>query len=297
MKTISASQLQKLIEQDRKIHIVDVLPEDQFERHRLPGAINLCIYEIDFLDKAKKRFPDPATPIVLYGLSETYQAAPLAFATLKDAGFTNLAVLEGGLNQWINNGYSLVEDKSEIPTLSGSFPVDTKRSVVRWVGRNLWNQHHGTVALKSADIELEHSALSGGRAEIDLSQIACDDIDDQKMNQVLINHLRSADFFLVSKYPTAVFELQNATPISGARPGSPNYEVNGTLSLRGHKDELLFDATLGWNEDDISLQAHFDIDRTTWGSTYGSGKLYEALGKHLVNDNISLSFQLIAPRK
>jgi len=49
-------------------------------------------------------------------------------------------------------------------------------------------------------------------------------------------------------------------------------------------------ALLGYNETSTALQAHFDLDRVQWDSKYGSGRIFEALGQHLVNDFISISF-------
>jgi hypothetical protein len=49
-------------------------------------------------------------------------------------------------------------------------------------------------------------------------------------------------------------------------------------------------------EDDGSIKAHaaLDIDRTFWNVRYGSGKLYERLGMHLVHDLISLELFVVA---
>jgi hypothetical protein len=49
-----------------------------------------------------------------------------------------------------------------------------------------------------------------------------------------------------------------------------------------------------WNPDGlIAAEAHFDINRTRWKVVYGSGKIYERLGKHLVNDEVSLALSLV----
>ncbi len=111
---------------------------------------------------------------------------------------------------------------------------------------------------------------------------------------MLVDHLKTDDLFLVETYPTAEFELITANPINDATLGSPNYNLSGSFTLRGQTQPIHFPATLGINDDLIALQAHFDFDRVLWGSKYGSGKIYEALGKHVVNDRISISFQLIA---
>ena len=128
-----------------------------------------------------------------------------------------------------------------------------------------------------------------------MESIFCRDIEDKNLAQVLIDHLRTGDFFLVDKFPTATFDLHSAESITNASPGSPNYSVEGTLLLRGRSAKIEFPALLGYNESSIALQAHFDFDRVQWDSKYGSGRIFEALGQHLVNDFISISFQLIAP--
>jgi hypothetical protein len=44
----------------------------------------------------------------------------------------------------------------------------------------------------------------------------------------------------------------------------------------------------------LKAQASVDLDRTLWDVCYGSGKLYERLGMHLVNDLISLELFIAA---
>ncbi len=295
MKTLEAAQLDNLITQKKNITVLDILPEEEYERIHIAGAVNACIYELVFMENVKKLIPDKNAAIVVYGLDSQYLAAPLAFNRLKEEGYENVAVLKGGLNGWINDGHAVEQQGEPDQAKSGVFHCDTEKSVARWVGRNLLNQHNGTIRLKEAWLKLEYNLLVGGKAVVDLNTIECEDIEDSGMRKLLIDHLRSADFFLVDKHPLATFELVSAEPIEQAAPGGPNYEITGSLNLRGHTDELLFEAALGWNKESIGLQAHFDVDRVTWGSQYGSGKLFERLGQNLVNDSVSISFQLVAP--
>ena len=78
---------------------------------------------------------------------------------------------------------------------------------------------------------------------------------------------------------------------------SPNYEVDGTLDLRGVKADLSFPATIT-NTDDNGLvaEAHFDIDRTRWNIIYGSTRFFENLGMHLVFDLISFQMRIVAKK-
>ena len=64
--------------------------------------------------------------------------------------------------------------------------------------------------------------------------------------------------------------------------------VETATKIASYKDREI--ALLGYNETFIAIQAHFDLDRVQWDSKYGSGRIFEALGQHLVNDFISISF-------
>lgn len=46
----------------------------------------------------------------------------------------------------------------------------------------------------------------------------------------------------------------------------------------------------------LTGQGQFELDRTDYGSHYGSGKLFRFLGKHLVNDLIHLHVKIHAEK-
>jgi len=133
----------------------------------------------------------------------------------------------------------------------------------------------------------------GGAFTLDMASIENLNIQDSTLRQVLVWHLKSDDFFDVQRFPVAELQLSKFTTLPHARPGSPNYEVNGTLALKGVSGEVAFPAILGTASDGLlAADGHFDIDRTRWNVLYGSGKFYEKLGMHLVNDEISLALKL-----
>ena len=79
---------------------------------------------------------------------------------------------------------------------------------------------------------------------LDMKSIACTDIPEQAMNQMLLQHLAGADFFLTSKYPEATVAITSTQPIADATFGSPNYSVVGTLTLRGNTQPIQFPALI-----------------------------------------------------
>jgi hypothetical protein len=44
----------------------------------------------------------------------------------------------------------------------------------------------------------------------------------------------------------------------------------------------------------LKVQAALDIDRTDWNIAYGSGKLFEKLGMHLVHDRVDIELFIVA---
>jgi polyisoprenoid-binding protein YceI len=82
-----------------------------------------------------------------------------------------------------------------------------------------------------------------------------------------------------------------------ATPGSPNFQITGNLTLRGVTREISFPAVIAASDaDHVTAQAQIEIDRTLWGSRYGSGKFFAFLGRHVVNDLVALHLKIVAAR-
>jgi polyisoprenoid-binding protein YceI len=166
--------------------------------------------------------------------------------------------------------------------------------VVGWVGRNPGGSHDGTLRFRSGRVVVKDGRVASGVFEIDMATIDVADLSGE-MAGLLRRHLESDDFFAVERHPVARFEITRMTPIRGATPGAPNCEAEGRLTLRGATHPVAFPATVAVrNGNELTLEAHFDLDRTRWGANYGSGKLYASLGMHLVNDHVSVQVRVIA---
>jgi len=129
---------------------------------------------------------------------------------------------------------------------------------------------------------------------IDMKSISNVDLQGADFRNLLISHLLSEDFFEVSRYPSAEATLKGWRPIPDSTPGTANYEIDALLTIKGITHTVRFAALIVPQADGIKAQATLDIDRTAWNVTYGSGKFFERLGMHLVNDIITLEFFLVA---
>lgn len=294
--SVAASELQKLIN-GGSVCLIDVLLPEDFECRHIPGAGNACVYEMVFLERAAGCIPDQDSVVVVYDASGTTRAARTAKEKLERAGYRNVTILEGGLQAWQAAGFE-VESNAAVPplmTLDGIYRIDVEKSAVEWTGRNINNRHHGRISLSAGEVVMANGRPVSGRFDLDMKTISNIDLQDEGWRGMLLRHLNSEDFFDVEHYPSAVFELRGAAAIAGATPGTPNVEIAGSLTIKGITRSICFPAIIAAQEDgSCKAQAALDLDRTLWNVCYGSGKLYERLGMHLVNDLISIELFIVA---
>ncbi len=274
--------------------LIDVLTPESFMAEHLPGSQNHCVYEIAFAENVKSACTDSSAALVVYGLGDHTQEAKTAASKLTSEGFTNVKVLEGGLQGWKDAGHSIEGTGNSISSsLSGKFPVDPAASIILWTGQNLFNHHSGSLRLSTGEIELLDGQINKADFVVDMTSIACSDISDATMNALLVNHLKHSDFFETSTHPTASFKILNASPISGVPDGSPNFLLTSEITIKSVTKPIEFPAVIARRPDGgFTAQAHLDLDRTDFGVIYGSGKFFSRLGQHLVNDHMHLHLKI-----
>jgi polyisoprenoid-binding protein YceI/rhodanese-related sulfurtransferase len=299
-KLMDAIRLQDWLKEKEPPLLLDVLPEESYSRKHLPGAKRATVYEVTFLNQVDEIVADRSRPVVVYGAGFKSKEASLAADKLLRAGFTDVWEFAGGLEAWQEQGF-LIEGKPDAQEheqpIDGFFRLDIEKSIIKWTGANLSNSHTGTLRFKDGLLRLRQGQLEDARFQVDMESLTCDDIKDSEINQMLVGHLSSDDFFDVAKYPTAKFQLSAVETLPPGTAGSPNYKVSGRLTMKGVTDQVTFPAVVGQPEaGTIASQAHLEFDRTRWDVQYGSGKFFAFLGKHLVNDLVNLHLLIIAKR-
>jgi len=299
---LSAKELQRWIGEKRPFFLIDTLPNDHFRTIHLPGAGNACVYEVTFLDQVKAITADINSVIVLYGSGTSTLDAVKGAEKLHRDGFLQLHVLEGGLAAWRSAGFTVIgdgidraDDPQTILRLDDqSYLVDPDLSTIVWSGRNPSTTHFGNIRLTSGELRVDHTRITGS-LDIDMHSITNINLAGDVLQPVLIAHLHSDDFFDVDLFPVARYSIRNGRPVPEPYTSSPNYELEGILELKGVKAGHDCMATVAKTTDNgISLEAHFDLDRTRWGILYGSSRYFEHLGMHLVFDPISIQIRIIA---
>ncbi len=296
---ITCMVLNQWLNEGRDFILLDVLLPECYGSRHIPGATNACVYEMDFLDQVRKVIVDKKKCIVVYDSSDRSMASTWAARKLTEAGFQEVWELSGGMDEWEGSGYPVdvlgPELEEETVLTDGLHKVDCSQSRLEWIGRNVGRRHHGTIDIKEGEIRIANGKLAGGALCLDMGSIKNTDLQDNVLNSLLIRHLSSDDFFDVKNYPTAKFEIAECSTIEDATPGSPNYSIRGTLTIKDVSREIQIKASVAPGEKScVMAHSFFDIDRTLWNVSYGSGKLFEKLGMHLVDDTISLELFLTA---
>lgn len=294
---MTAAGLHALLASPEPPLLVHVLPAEIFAARRIPGSRSACVYEVAFPEQIASIVGETSRPLVVYGAGGGSHDARAAAEKLAALGYPDVRVFEGGIEEWSAAGLPMEGDRDlpAAPTLDGSYRVDTAESLIRWTGRNLFNHHSGTVRLAGGEIILRENELVSASFRVAMDSIACEDIADAAMNRLLVEHLRSDDFFDVANHSEAGFEATSASPLPACTEGSPNLLLRGRFTLRGVTRELEFPVQVATPDGRrLTAQGVLDLDRTQFGSIYGSGRFFRFLGKHVVNDHVHLHLKLHA---
>jgi rhodanese-related sulfurtransferase len=106
IRETNVDEVKARLDRGEKFILVDVREESEWARDHLPGAVHLGkgVLERD----VEQRFPDPATPLVLY-CGGGFRSA-LAADNLQKMGYTNVLSMDGGIRVWREKGLPLTRE-------------------------------------------------------------------------------------------------------------------------------------------------------------------------------------------
>lgn len=172
-----------------------------------------------------------------------------------------------------------------------SYTLNAETSVVEWWGHSPSVSHHGSFAVTGENIEVVNGKVKSGRFVIPIASIQNFDLPTE-IKPILLNHLKSADFFDMALYPEATFEFKKMIPLTKVMPGAvtgANYLVSGDFTMIGKTHELTFPAHVTEVDGQLKMEAKLKIDRTRWGMTYGADPAY---GDHQIFPTVDLHLKL-----
>ena len=106
-KGLRPAELTALVNREDAL-VVDLRPAAEFEKGHIPGSKNVQMAQFD--PENKHLAPAKALPVVL--VCKLGQTATDAAKRLRKAGFTNVSILEGGVQAWQGADMPVVKGKS-----------------------------------------------------------------------------------------------------------------------------------------------------------------------------------------
>lgn len=164
------------------------------------------------------------------------------------------------------------------------YVADKSKSKVEWTGKKLTGEHYGEIKLMSGELVFSGEKLLAGRFDMDMTTITCIDIMDVKSNKRLVDHLKSEDFFSVSRYPLSQFVITSVNYLS-----ANECNVTGNLTIKGKTHAVTFPVRLRTINNGVHAEATMTFDRSKYDVKFGSQSFYENLGDKLVYDDIDIS--------
>ena len=218
------------------------------------------------------------------------------------------------------------EEVKEVKGTEVSLTAD--EAAMEWVGTKPTGRHYGSIALSEGNLVITDGNLTGGKLVFDLKNIAVTDLkENQEMQDKLVGHLQSPDFFDAEKFPQATFEIVSVKALNTADNLAEKYdaysenmeqpaegekimdvgeyllegathEVIGNLTMRGKTLAITVPAVMNVSSDSVKAYTNFSIDRTKWGLMYGDESSVEDKAKdQFIYNTVGVGLKLNADLK
>lgn len=113
VQTITAPELKELlVEKGGSMVLVDTRERDEFRKGHIPSAINIPFDEIEV--RAEDELSKSSHIILSYfKCGQENRIGVITSSSLKNLGFTNVTVLDGGIDKWKESSYDLEKERRE----------------------------------------------------------------------------------------------------------------------------------------------------------------------------------------
>jgi polyisoprenoid-binding protein YceI len=153
-----------------------------------------------------------------------------------------------------------IDTTTELSTLTGSWVLDPQRTTIEFQTKILWIfPVKGTFQAQQGRGQLAADGILTGSLVIDAASV---NTGITKRD----NHLRSADFFDVDKYPTITYTVSQA-----AATNTDQVELLGQLEIHGQVRPVTLLADVHTRAGSLTVSTVVDIDRSDWGISWSRG--------------------------
>ncbi|MCC5823068.1 MAG: rhodanese-like domain-containing protein [Phycisphaerales bacterium] len=107
MKRIKADELNKILSEDPRARVINVLDEEMYRKQHIPGTVNIPVSDPDFVNKVESQTNDKSAPVIVYCANTECNASDKAAEKLEQAGFRDVRDFAAGTKGWEQAGHEL----------------------------------------------------------------------------------------------------------------------------------------------------------------------------------------------
>lgn len=156
-------------------------------------------------------------------------------------------------------------EEEEVEITTADFNLDAENSMLQWTGYKAEKtdyQHVGRADVTTGNVSLEMKGdemkVTAANFTVDLTTLREPGAEDPKMEEKLIGHLSSPDFFNISEFATATFTAENHDV--------ENNTITGKVSVMGQEiPATINNPEMAMNGDNLSVKADFELDFSALG--------------------------------
>ena len=157
------------------------------------------------------------------------------------------------------------------------YVITPENSRIEFVGSKVTGSHNGAIEKFAGTIDYAgQPEKSRVMITMNLHSITTD-------TPKLTDHLKTADFFDVAKYPEATFE---STEIKAGGENGATHTVTGNLQMHGVKKAVTFPANITKAGDAVTVDSTFSINRKDFGINYAGAQ------DNLIRDEVVLKLKV-----
>jgi polyisoprenoid-binding protein YceI len=193
-------------------------------------------------------------------------------------------VLSGCTNPAADKSKAVTTEAAPVAQQNGKgdrYSISPDTSNIAFVGSKVTGNHNGSFQKFSGDIDFRGQAEeSQVTITIDMDSVTTD-------TPQLTNHLKTADFFDIAKFPRASFVSTEIKP--GGDKGA-THTVTGNLQLHGVTKSISFPATIAVSQETVTVDSTFSINRKDFGINYAGA------ADNLIRNDVVLTFHIRGKR-
>lgn len=199
----------------------------------------------------------------------------------------------------VKNEVTPEEEKAVIEETSQavSYNVVTDASQVAWEGFKPTESHKGIISGVTGTFAVNEGAIESGKFELDMNTITVTDLEAGNGKESLEAHLKGLeadgkdDFFNVTEFPTATFE------VTGVEAKDGKTMLSGNFTMKGHTNNISFPISLTEDENSVQLTSEvFTINRIDWNVQFMSKTIFSDLKDKFIKDEIELQIDIKATK-